>query len=73
MLIIKFSIVFDMIGDVDRVQVLKMFQPCTQKLFGLLKGKEHKNANEFCIEVFRKLHTLLQIVWKIVWKSDSYF
>ena len=33
-----------------------------------LKGKDHKNTNEFCLKVFGKLHTLTQTAWK----SDSY-
>ena len=27
-----------------------------------LKGKEHKNTNEFCLNVFGKLHSLMQIL-----------
>ena len=35
----------------------------------LLKGKEHKNINGFCLKVFGKLHIFMQTTWK----SDSYF
>ena len=34
-----------------------------------LKEKDHKNTNEFCLEVFGKLHILMQTAWE----SDSYF
>ena len=29
-------------------------------LYENLKGKEHKNTNEFCLNVFGKLHSLMQ-------------
>ena len=34
-----------------------------------LKGKEHKNTNGFCLNVFEKLHILMQTAWE----SDTYF
>ena len=34
-----------------------------------LKGKEHKNIDEICLKIFRKLYILMPTAWK----SDSYF
>ena len=37
--------------------------------FSYLKGKEYKHSNELCLNVFGKLHILVQTAWK----SDTYF